>query len=358
MNKRLTVPAGKRALAAATLVAALVGSLFVTAAPAGAATGTIVFVSDHNVWIMPADDPSAARPVTTDGTADAPYVAPTADDRGAILAVRGGERGEIVRMDQNGTLLGAPFRPALTGNISDMDLAPDGVVFSYTHYESYSSPEGFVVAPTLDFAYADGSDSSAVANPMFDDLDATFYSATQAVLPGDIEESGDSSFPTVATYTLGDADKQTWFRLCDTSEDFEDWCYPLYADVTDAQDRLVVSLEGGTWVPVGPRLRVFTMSAPAPAEPARSCELVGPEPGIVDDFGFWNPSWSPDGSALVYELNAAFADSPQPAGAGIYLASGFDADCAQAFAGTQLVVPGGSQPDWSAAPLGATPPGP
>ncbi|HWB71843.1 MAG TPA: hypothetical protein VG452_06470 [Egibacteraceae bacterium] len=165
MNKRLTVPAGKRALAAATLVAALVGSLFVTAAPAGAATGTIVFVSDHNVWIMPADDPSAARPVTTDGTADAPYVAPTADDRGAILAVRGGERGEIVRMDQNGTLLGAPFRPALTGNISDMDLAPDGVVFSYTHYESYSSPEGFVVAPTLDFAYADGSDSSAVANP-------------------------------------------------------------------------------------------------------------------------------------------------------------------------------------------------
>ncbi|HWB71842.1 MAG TPA: cell wall-binding repeat-containing protein, partial [Egibacteraceae bacterium] len=100
------------------------------------------------------------------------------------------------------------------------------------------------------------------------------------------------------------------------------------------------------------------MSAPAPAEPARSCELVGPEPGIVDDFGFWNPSWSPDGSALVYELNAAFADSPQPAGAGIYLASGFDADCAQAFAGTQLVVPGGSQPDWSAAPLGATPPGP
>ncbi|CAN5463763.1 hypothetical protein BH23ACT7_BH23ACT7_23010 [soil metagenome] len=58
---RLRSTIGRWAAAAATLVLATTTAVIVAAAPARAQTGTILFIKDHNVWIMAADDPSGAR---------------------------------------------------------------------------------------------------------------------------------------------------------------------------------------------------------------------------------------------------------------------------------------------------------
>ncbi|MBA2575810.1 MAG: cell wall-binding repeat-containing protein [Euzebyaceae bacterium] len=343
----------RAALGATMVVALLAGLLTITAAPARAATGSIVFTRDHNVWIMAADDPSTATPVTTDGTAEAPYLAPTQDDSGRILAVAGGEGGDIVRMDQQGTLLGDPFRPPDAGNFVDLDVRADGDVFTHTSYRSYDTVLGFVVAPTVDFAYADGRDPSDIANPAFDEAYATYSTDTTFMTSYD-----DDLNATVATYGPDDAEPQDWFMPCESAqssvEDDYGFCFPTFADVTTAEDRVAVAVPGYDGGPVPSRLWVFDMPGPAPTAPTWGCELLGPELTQSGDFEFQNPEWSPDGSALVYEYYA------EPAGGalenGIYVASGFDAGCEDGFATAELVLPGGSYPDWSAAPFGASPP--
>lgn len=142
------------------------------AGPAGAQpdAGTITFTLDHDVWIMAADNPSGAMAVTTDGTAESPYLSPTQDDQGRIIAIAGGEGGDIVRMDQDGTLLGDAFRPPGARNLVDLDVRGDGEVVAYTHYGSHDAGNGqFVVAPAVGFAYADGRDPGAIASPAFDE---------------------------------------------------------------------------------------------------------------------------------------------------------------------------------------------
>lgn len=343
------------------VVALVTGALLLVAlgtppAQGQAGSGTITFVKDHNVWIMAADDPSTARPVTTDGTAASPYLAPTQDDSGRILAIAGGEGGDIVRLAHDGTLLGQPFRPPGARNLIDLDVRGDGEIFVYTHYGSHDTGGGgFVVAPALGFAYADGRDPSGIASPAFDESYAS-YSTDRTFLTS----YDDDLNATVATYAPGDAGPQDWFLPCEAAESsVEDFgfCFPTFADATAAQDRLVVAVPANTSVPVGSRLWVFDMSGPPPATPTWGCELVGPEPTGSGDAEFYAPEWSPDGSALVYEYYAEPADSLAN---GIYVASGFDSGCQQAMASARLVVPGASYPDWSPAPLGTTPgtPGP
>lgn len=349
---------GRRGTAwAATLLAVAAVVVAVSeASPARAAvTGSIVYILDHDVWIADAADASTARAVTTDGTVASPYLAPTQDDHGRILAVRGGEGGDFVWMDQSGALLAAPFRPPGSRNLIDADLRGDGDVFTYTHYGSFNSGPGsdgqptFVVAPSVDFAHPDGRDPSDVANSSFDSAYAT-YSSQQVFLT----TYEDDSTPVVATYGPGSATVQTWFRPCEldrTSIDDFNFCFPVFADVTTAQDRVVVGVPGNDGVPTPARLFVFAMTGPPPAAPTWDCELVGPTPEGSYDAEFQNPEWSPDGTALVYEY---FADPPTPGLAnGIYLATGFDQGCAAAFASARLIVPGGDAPDWSPAPLGA-----
>ncbi|MGI9016671.1 MAG: cell wall-binding repeat-containing protein [Euzebya sp.] len=334
------------------LVAAL-SSTVVSPPPAAAqGAGSITFVRDHNVWIMAADDPSSARAVTTDGTEGSPYLSPTQDDSGRILVIAGGEGGDIVRMDQQGAVLTPPFRPPLAGNLIDLDVRGDGEIFAYTDYGSYDAGNGaFVVAPSVAFAYADGRDSSDIASPVFDESYAS-YSTDRTFLTS----YDDDLNPTIATYAPGDADLQDWFLPCEADQSSVDdfgFCFPTFADVTTAQDRLTVAVPGDSGVPVGSRLWVFDMAGPAPATPSWGCELVGPT--LESSFGtaeFYAPEWSPDGSGLVYEY---YADPADNLANGIYVASGFDSGCDQALASAELVVPGGSYPDWSPAALGASP---
>ena len=260
-----------------------------------------------------------------------------------------------MRMDSNGTLLGAPFRPPGVGNLVDLDVRADGDIFVYTHYGSFDSgpdPDGnptVIVTTAVQFGYSDGRDATAIASRAFDEGYASFSTDRTFMTSYD-----DAYVPTVMTYAPGDAAPREWFRPCESAvSSAEDYglCFPIFSDVTTAQDRVAVSVKGYDGAPVGARLWVFDMPAPAPAGPTFACELVGPEPQGSGTFEFQNPEWSPDGSALVYEYDADPADGRLPDG--IYVASGFDGGCGGALAAAELVVPGGSDPDWSAADFGA-----
>jgi len=127
-----------RHVRAILLMAALLSCFTATVVgrPGGAsaaATGTIVFIKNHNVWIMPADNPGAARALTNDGTPASPYSIPAADDFGVVYAVTDGGYGDIVRMDHAGNRIGAPFRPPHARPLIDaIRPSPDGSILTFT----------------------------------------------------------------------------------------------------------------------------------------------------------------------------------------------------------------------------------
>lgn len=327
-------------------VTVVLGAL-VGAAPATATTGTITFVRGGDVWIVPGDDLAAARPVTDDGTDQAPYLAPSQDDHGRIVAIRGGERGDVVRMTHQGELLGTPF-PLGLGNVQDLDVRSDGEVFAVATYDSHQTPQGFVVVPTVDFAYSDGRDPSPVANPAFDRATVSYSTARAFMI------TYDDNVPWVTTYGPGEATEMRWYRPCadSTAPDDGAFCFPLHVDVTTAQDRVVVAVPANEGWPVGSRLIVHDMDQPAPALPDHACELLGPEPDFSTQVHLGRPEWSPDGSSLVWEEQTV--RDGVVTGSRIMVASGFDEGCEAAFAGATSVGEG-SWPDWAAPPSGPAP---
>lgn len=79
-------------------------------------------------------------------------------------------------------------------------------------------------------------------------------------------------------------------------------------------------------------LRLYDVTAPAPAAPALRCTMTGFSGDVSD------PTWSPEGDALAWEE----AD-------GIHVAEFADlAGCASA--ARPLTVPGGTDPDWGPPP--------
>lgn len=332
MNACLRAVSG---VAGLTLLVALVA----LPSPAGAAvTGSIVFIRDGNVWITPADDPAAARAVTTDGTADAPYALPVMDSGGTIYAVTSlGDgidgSGDIVRMDRSGNPIGAPFRPVTTGLIYSLDVSPDGETLGFSWAQSSTSGGGFLIANFGGFANADGSASSLPT-----DLDSTqpvFYANNGAAL---VSQADDYTQTGLDTYVLGAAGSTDWFATCTSIT--TNCGFPAEPDVAPTNTRLAFTTPmtdalGGD----RRRLTVWEMPAAPTAAPTYACDHVIPAGTL------WEPSWSPDGDALLWEE----AD-------GIHLAEGFGTDCAAAFAGESLHLTNATWATWSpASASGGTP---
>ena len=351
------------------VLALLVAGL--TATPARAATGTIVFIKDHNVWVMPADEPGQAHPVTSDGTADDAYVAPSLDGDGLIYAVTDDGFGPIVRLDQDGNRVGEPFDPSPVGVIYDLEVSPDGELLTYTWYQSTSTDvgDGSIIASAslVAFAYADGSDSSSLP---FDvsGSESTWVGSDEVVL---VTEPFTYDVAGMSSYTLGQSDAELWHDTCRMKEDrfgpgplFPDGCVvPTGPDVTAALDRMVTTGHdlGGSaatlFTPV--RLVVWDMSGPPPAPPSIACEYSRPN----DRGSLRHPSWSPDGDALVWERGPGDPlEGNTATDTGLWMADGFaSGSCDEAFASAELVVPGGTSPDWGPSASGApggTPDGP
>lgn len=335
-----------RVAAAAVLVLALLMSLTVTAVPARAAlSGSIVFIRDHNVWIMAADDPASARPVTDDGTAESAYTAPVQSADGVVYAVTAGGFGNVVRLNQEGQALGAPFRPQSLDQIDDLDLSPDGQMLAVTSAESVQTPLGFVFAFFLDIAYADGRDSSALPHNI--DLPyAGWYSNT--TLAGNQHAEQHFEISGLSTFGLEDTEPEPWHDTCRAADDpfgpggpFPDGCDIVQQpDFTPDLARMATIGQAVETLDEPSRVIVWDVASAPPAAPEKSCTHEA-EVGVGR---FDRPSWSPDGDGIVWAFTSEITGD-EPEGAGVYLAEGFaSGSCEEAFAGARLVAPGGTWP--------------
>lgn len=296
-----------------------------------AATGSILFIRNHNVWIAPAGDPAAARPLTTDGNADRPYSAPTMDASGIVYAVGSLGRGvagsgDIVRLDRSGQRIGAPFRPVTTGLIYSLDVSPDGETLAFTWAQSSTSGNVFGVAAFSGFARSDGSRSGLPTD--LEGYQPVFYDDDRVLL---VTYSQHYSTQGLSTYQLGQAEAQRWFLTC--QQVTENCVFPTDPDVSEGGGRLAA-----TTVPTdslggdNTRLVVWEMPGSPPAQPTYDCDYIASQE-------VFEPSWSPDGDALIWQE----AD-------GIHIASGFNGGCERAFEGARVVLPGATWPSWSSAP--------
>src|SRR4051794_16879856 len=102
----------------------------------GAAASSIVYSQGNDVWLMNPDG-SGKYQVTLDGTAEHAYRSPSQADDGTIVAILTGSSvgngdDQLVRMRQNGTVLGA-FTPSVTfsGGLDQADVSPDGSKVAY-----------------------------------------------------------------------------------------------------------------------------------------------------------------------------------------------------------------------------------
>jgi hypothetical protein len=134
-----------------------------------------------------------------------------------------------------------------------------------------------------------------------------------------------------------------WFHDSDTKPASEEFWKPIGAgEISTGMDRFAV-LRGGTHLGAGglsegPGNTIALYSVHLPALPKMECLLTGATGG---EFG--PPSWSPDGRSLAWEE-----------GNGVWTGT-IGHDCSGR---PHLTIPGGREPDWGPAGVGAASPSP
>jgi hypothetical protein len=309
------------------------------AVPAAASADSIVYTKGTDVWLAKPDG-SGARAVTSTGG----YLSPTQADDGTILAQRGTR---FVRMGRFGRTL-ATFDSVLTGipaNVNaagpfDPVLSPDGTKFAYWigMYTSWNDHahgiEWTRTGPVTIWHDA--------RNGRY--LGATHYYEEPSWLPDSSgallfeETNGLTAQVVAAGVGEGHNDVQQWFRDSQTKPPGEEYPKPIGAgEISRGMDRLAV-LRGGTHLGNGGLSQgqgntIALYGVKLPGLPTMECLISG---AVGGEFG--RPSWAPDGRSL------AWAE-----GDGIW-AGQLGRDCS----GTpKLRIPGGREPDWGPAPVGA-----
>ena len=315
------------ARAAASVLIGLV-ALPTTTHAAGTPAGTLVFIKDHNVWLSKGDG-SQARALTTDGSYATPYVAPSQSDNGVIVA---GRLTEIVRMDQAGRVLNrmdpkplpSSVGTAIDGNIRDLAISPDGSLVAYTFTEwlnpagassGFRSATGYTAADRLTEPAPRGT---------------TYFNAPSWIGNNRTLQGGGYGSQ-VMVDDLGASEPVHWFDDGDIYSPSTDLGQPDLAP--DGRHLAVLRGYGEDTSIIWYRVTGNPTAGPPPAAPTPLCEI--PAPGIS------HPTWAPDSDSL------AWAETD-----GIWSRSGAE-DCSVP---SSLIVPGGSEPDWSGAPL--SPPAP
>jgi len=117
------------------LLAALAAAVV---APAAAPASMITYIDGKNVWVA-SPDGQTKRQITTDGTNDAPYHVPSADDAGNVLAVAGGLTNSkmLVHVTPAGrrTVNVIPWKVGTLPNFGPytMRMRPDGKLLAYKY---------------------------------------------------------------------------------------------------------------------------------------------------------------------------------------------------------------------------------
>jgi hypothetical protein len=341
----------RAAIAAATSLL-----LLVLAAPAARAD-SLVYMNDGNVWIAHGDG-SNARQVTGGPNT---WSWPTEDDAGNIL-VAGGlgsvnalvedtAGSEIYRLNQQGASLSAPQQtPGSKSTVScvtyppqSLRVAPDGRHYAYHAWVcdrfvtliGTVGGQGFTTEDMSDFRYpywVDNSDFviSRGGVPLADS-DGEWW--THAV--GEQANFGFNWFGDPATYAEpgnpdgwatgfdGIAVSRDGTKVATLEEDAANW-------TNGAAQHVAIRLWSAGGAPTPAHQTVTT--------PTFTCQLdLPPDPNTTAWFANAGPTFSPDGTRL------AFAEPD-----GVHIANVSNlSNCASITA--PLVIPGATQPSWSAA---------
>jgi hypothetical protein len=320
----------RRSLTVLGLVAGLGASLVTLTAPGAHAApaaavpppGSIVYLKNHNVWIVRGDG-TGARAVTTDGTAGSPYYSPSEADDGTIAAAK---IGEIVRMTQQGRVLNVIDPPPLRlssgenydGTPADVAISPDGrfIAWSFVAYDCPVNPEcriryatGYTLARRLD---------TSVGAP-------TQYHAPSWIGSTRTLQSGGYNVQMMLQDRLGAP--VHWF------DDHQ-----VYADDTDLADA-ELSRNGrflGLVRGYGANSTILWYGVNGDAR--RGTPPPPPSPLCVTnaDAKAMSPTFAPDASALAWSSSEGIYVKRTPARCSVQ---------------PKLIVRGGSRPAWSAAPL-------
>ncbi|TQK70258.1 hypothetical protein [Nocardioides sp. SLBN-35] len=305
-----------------------------TATPvaATAADGSIVYIHGFNVWLSRPDG-TGQRAVTVDGTEASPYEHPTMSDAGVIAVMKGDE---IVRMGQDGVvhnrinpedLFVPDYGTVVISPIHDPEISPDGtkITYSQLRLERYGGTGGYLETEALvgvtDAAQWVGPDKYGIVRGS----QPSWVTNSRLTL----NRSGDIHLDDLGHESV------VWFYSNDI---FGQFIELQEAEVSRDGKRVIFGSAGGLAMKttVGdPRT-----GAPAPPTANPECYLTS-DPGqpVAKD-----PSLGPDSDSAAYSE-----------GGDLWVIRGLAACSGE----TTLakIATGGTEPDWSPAPLSAPPAG-
>jgi hypothetical protein len=313
-----------------------VAGLCLAAAPAVAAADSIVFVKDSNVWLARPDG-TDLRQVTKDGSYDSPYRSPSQADDGTIAVAHGQL---ILRMRQSGAVLNRLDPPPLMNSVShpmdgapvDVAISPDGSRIAYA-FAGYECGGGTVSCMTR---YATGYTAADHLTPPEAAGTSFFHDASWVTNSRTLQFGGFGS--QVNIDDVGPGDPVHWFDDADyaaSSEDLGD------GEVSpDGMNIALVRSYGANahimWWRLGSSAKT---GSPSYGDPSAGCATGRAE-------GIEGPTWSPDSTALAWREKNASTGADE-----IWVKR----DAAHCDVQPQMVIPGGSEPDWGPADVNPDP---
>lgn len=334
----------KRPKAAVALLAAAMCAF--TAAPAGAAAGSILYLK-HGKLRTASPNGKAKHKVPHKGR----FLNPSQADNGTIVAQRGIN---LYRLNRRGKPLNKPITTAFRTNPLTPDfngplwpeVSPNGkkIAYTYSFTAARYDPgcDCTINSPSLNTSYT--SAKRFVEDPVGAFGNARMYNRASWIdnshvlmTTTELFDFAGNVLDTVAVDTLGGGSDsyQRWFSQCNPCDSLQTLqLQPLdNGEMTRQRDKLVfVSGPLGSHEP-GSSLAIYRMNGAPPALPPDPCTITGAT-GKFD-----NPTWSPDGKSL------AWADSR-----GIWVGQLTNiVDGGTCEVSRRLVIPGGTQPDWGPA---------